>query len=248
MEKLVYFKNSIGQKLEGRLYIPENYENGIIICHGFCGQKDAENKVQWAKALSNSGFLVLTFDFSGHGNSEGVFADTTYTKEIDDLENAIRFFRENYKFNKLGLAGHSLGAVICILEASKNPDVKALVSLAGFHSYSICPPEYTEEEIEEWKKTGILDYEEEEGIYPLKYAFREDQLKYNVLEELKKVKSPTMFMHGEKDPYVPIKECQDLFGTANKPKEMHIIKGIGHSLENYEEVNKLLIQFFKRHL
>ena len=81
------FLNQYGEKLWGLLHVPQNRKKspGLIICHGFCGTKDAKKFVKLAKMLSKEGVAVLRFDFSGHGDSEGTLEELSIEKEIEDL-------------------------------------------------------------------------------------------------------------------------------------------------------------------
>ena len=93
----------------GDLYVPEKKYKlkypTVIVCHGICGNKDAQNKVDLAEALFKQGFLVLKFDFHGHGKSEGNFSDITLTQEVDDTKAAIEALYDLSKVDKkkLGL-------------------------------------------------------------------------------------------------------------------------------------------------
>ena len=59
-------------------------------------------------ALTQGGFAVLKFDFTGLGASKGDFADTNFSTNVLDLLSAAEFLAENYEAPKL-LVGHSLG-------------------------------------------------------------------------------------------------------------------------------------------
>ncbi|MCD6403584.1 MAG: alpha/beta fold hydrolase [Nanoarchaeota archaeon] len=115
MEKRVEFRNEKGEKLVGVLHVPEKEEGeGIILVHGYTGNKDEHGfLVNLARRLCERGFLVLRFDFSGHGESEGHFDGIE--KEVKELRRAMKFVGRK----RLILIGLSLGAVVSVLAWSK---------------------------------------------------------------------------------------------------------------------------------
>ena len=98
MQKKISFKNSKGQRLVGVLHIPSGKGPFpiVIICHGLGGTaKDSKNRIQLSKNLNKEKIAAFRFDFNGHGESQGRFADVTVSKGIDDLKSAIKFLKNN---------------------------------------------------------------------------------------------------------------------------------------------------------
>jgi pimeloyl-ACP methyl ester carboxylesterase len=69
------------------------------------------------------------FDFSGNGESEGKFEESTYHKQVEDLKSVMEYFK-NEGIEEFCLVGHSMGGGIVQMVA-QDPVVKAIVSLAG---------------------------------------------------------------------------------------------------------------------
>lgn len=111
MEKRVEFRNEKGEKLVGILHVPGREKGeGVILVHGYTGNKDEHGFfVNLARRLCERGFLVLRFDFSGHGESEGNFEGVE--KEVKELRRAMKFVGKK----RLILIGLSLGAVVSVL-------------------------------------------------------------------------------------------------------------------------------------
>ena len=53
--------------------------------------------------------------------------------------------------------------------------------------------------------------------------------KAEAIEQVKKSTTPTLFIHGDKDRFVPFKMLNQLYQSANCPKEKLVIKGAGHA-------------------
>lgn len=86
-----------------------------------------------ADYLSRKGFVVMRFDEIGIGGSVGDIDNATTLTEVMDVHFLLGKLKSELKVdpNKIGLIGHSEGSLISLIEASKNKDVKFIVSLAG---------------------------------------------------------------------------------------------------------------------
>jgi len=217
----ISFKNSKGQTLRGDIYVPEEKYKlkypAVIVCHGLCGNKDAQNKVDLAEALFEAGFLVLKFDFHGHGKSDGELADITLTQEIDDVKSAIEALYDLPKVDKkkLGLVGHSLGGAVIIAMAAMDSRVKSAVSIAGVIDMIRPLNNYAgTTKVKKWKELDNI--EAEPGMH-LKYSFLEDFNKHNILNYAKKIKIPFLVIQGTKDHDVGMNQGKAIAKSAKAP-------------------------------
>ena len=85
--KRLKFQNKNGYKLSARLEEPESgaIKAYAIFAHCFTCSKNLNAVRHIANALNHAGIAVLRFDFTGLGQSEGDFADTNFTSNVDDL-------------------------------------------------------------------------------------------------------------------------------------------------------------------
>ncbi len=79
-----------------------------LFAHCFTCSKDVKAAREIARALRAQGFAVLRFDFTGLGGSEGDFANTNFSSNVDDLVAAADFLRREFEAPSV-LIGHSLG-------------------------------------------------------------------------------------------------------------------------------------------
>src|SRR5579859_184384 len=114
----VRFPNATGQMLAGRLDLPANGRPRAyaLYAHCFTCGKDVRAAVNICRALGREGIATLRFDFTGLGESQGDFADTTFSGNVADLTAAAKFLAEKYEAPKI-LIGHSLGGT-AVLEAA----------------------------------------------------------------------------------------------------------------------------------
>jgi len=76
----------------------------------FSCSKDLPAERIISRSLANLGIAVLRFDFTGLGSSEGDFADTNFSSNVEDLVAAADYLREHYQAPEI-LIGHSLGGI-----------------------------------------------------------------------------------------------------------------------------------------
>jgi uncharacterized protein len=87
-----------------------------------------------ADYLARNGIAVFIYDERGAGKSGGVFTTNTTRTFLTDVLNLIRYFKnhDNIDDSKIGLVGHSEGALVAFKTAAVNQnDVAFIVSMAG---------------------------------------------------------------------------------------------------------------------
>ncbi len=99
------FSNAAGQTLSGALETPPG---NIPIAHCFTLGKDVIAANRISRALAGRRIAVLRFDFTGLGGSEGEFANSNFSSNIQILPAAAAKLEQEYQAPTL-LIGHSLG-------------------------------------------------------------------------------------------------------------------------------------------
>ena len=99
----------------------------------FIGIDDYRPFRQLADSLSRRGIAVLRMDDRGTGGSTGVFKHTTSAEFAEDIRAGLAYLRTRPEIDatRLGVIGHSEGAVIAPMVADAEPTLKAIVLLAG---------------------------------------------------------------------------------------------------------------------
>jgi putative redox protein len=72
----------------------------------------------------------LRFDFTGLGASEGDFAHTNFTSNVEDLVKAADFLRDSYAAPRI-LIGHSLGGGAVLAAAHRVPEAVAVATIGA---------------------------------------------------------------------------------------------------------------------
>lgn len=255
MEDKIYIPNKKNQKLAAVIHRPQSQGKfpAIILLHGFSGDKEERHIKQLAIELADNNFVAIRFDASGYGESEGTTEeDYRFTNYFSDTEFVYSYLK-NLSYvdkNRIGIFGHSLGAMLVVLFAAKHPELKALVPVS--------PPYHLETHYrlrsiwKEWKEKGYVERETNGKTVRIPYTFLKDAEQYDALEEVSRVKSPTLFILGTKDINVLPKETEDLYSKANEPKELFTVEGMDHYYKNFPDklaiVNGKILKFYRKYL
>ena len=201
---------------------------------------------QIADALSNSGIAVLRMDDRGYGCSEGgPLRDATTIERADDNRAMVDFLRNRSDIepSRIGILGLSEGGNIGPLIAATDPNIRALVIMAGCatNGWKIQEHQYrydierdeklTEEEKEkalEAKMQGLRVAVQEGKVNPW-FAFF---LEYMPLPTARQVTCPVLILHGDKDAHVPVEHAhylaQAIRSNGNPDVTVIIFKDINH--------------------
>ena len=226
----VTFKNNKGEELKGQLVLPKTQDPKVyaIFAHCFTCGKNLKVIKQISLALTNLGIGVLSFDFTGLGQSKGDFANTNFSHDVEDLIQASQFLKENYTAPSL-LIGHSLGGTAALFAAKKLENIKAIVTIA-----SPSQPSHVENLI----KSSVEEIEKNNEVlvniggrdFTIKKQFLED-IKANDTEDfLNDLKKPLLVMHSPLDKIVSIKNAEELYQWAYHPKSFISLDQADHLL------------------
>jgi putative redox protein len=116
------FDNGRGEQLAAMLDRPVDDAPVAyaIFAHCFTCSKNYKAVRHISRALAAEGFAVLGFDFTGLGESEGEFAETSFTSNVDDIVAAADFLTRDHGAPTV-LIGHSLGGAAVMMAASRIP-------------------------------------------------------------------------------------------------------------------------------
>lgn len=242
--------NKSGEKLVGLETLPsaekEKYPT-VILVHGFGVTKEESGMFDdLANNLSENGFLVYRFDFSGCGESEGDYSETSLTKLKDDLSRILDFVQSQPKVDesRIGILSQSLGTSTTV---ALEPKVKSIILMG-----SVAHPKEILIDIfaDGYNPDGISTRLRSSGrITKVKPQFWKDFDNHDLLGSIKKIHCPILFIHGSNDAKVPISEMEAYFKNANEPKEKIIIQESDHGLRPHrDKMYQIAVDWFKKHL
>ncbi len=133
METTVSFFSE-GQKVVGTLFVPDNLpggskRSGIVFLEGFTRPRDSM-LLPFSRYFCEKGYVCLSFDFRGFGQSEGTRWRLIPMLKVEDTRSAITFLQQQPQVdaNSIGLLGTSFGGSIAIYVAAVDKRVKCVAT------------------------------------------------------------------------------------------------------------------------
>lgn len=126
------------------------------------------------------------------------------------------------------------------MAASKSKDLFLLALKSPVSDYwELEKGRYSKKELDEWKKLGYKDYEDDGKKMKLNYTFIEDFDKNKAYDVAKKIGIPTLIVHGDADETVP--ESQSIkMSTLISQCELVIVKGANHRYTEGDHAEQML--------
>lgn len=212
------FDNGRGQMLSARLVLPLHEEPRAyaLFAHCFTCSKNLNVVRHIAGALTAQGIAVLTFDFTGLGNSEGEFEDTTFLTNLEDLKAACRWLEAEYHAPNL-LIGHSLGGAAVLCVAAQMESVRAVVTIGAPYD-----PAHVKHLIqaddEALARTGYTEFSIGGRPFKVGKEFL-DALDANDPEQtIRRLGHALLVMHSPVDEIVDVDNARKIFVAARHPK------------------------------
>jgi len=194
-----------------------------ILAHGY------SSKGIWmgsyAKIYYDLGYNVLLPDDRGHGNSEGKYIGFGWSDRNDYLKWIDFIINKVGEKSQIVLHGVSMGGATVLMTSGENlPEaVKAIVSDCSYTSVW-AELKYQLKRLYKLPPFPILNSTSILTKLRTGYSFKEA----SALEHVKKSKTPTLFIHGDSDDFVPTSMVYELFEAASSEKELFIVQGAGH--------------------
>lgn len=219
-------------------YYQNGYNEVVIVAPGWCMTKDSNAFCRISEMFAKH-FDVLCMDFRGHGKSGGMFTFTA--KELMDMDAVVRFARKN-KYKKIYLAGFSLGAAMALIYGSKSIFIDKIIAVSA-------PSDFSKIENKIWKKEAwgetFKKFELDRFASVRPYPVPLEKIK--PIDIVEKIKVPTLFIAGEKDPTVCPWHTRDLYEKAFCDKEYKEFKNGCHAEDLFlhfeDEFSKLCLKW-----
>jgi putative redox protein len=237
--------------LGGRLDLPDEGEPVAyaIFAHCFGCTKNLKTIGYLDRALTEAGVAVLRFDFTGLGESEGEFADTTFTSNVFDVVSAAEYLMANHQVPRL-LIGHSFGGAAVIQAARQIPSAAAIVTIAAPSEFSHLSKTIVSKapKIEE---TGEAEVMLAGRRFHIKKQFVDDLERRSMEDLVGSLRLPLLALHAPEDNIVPIAAAERIFEMARHPKSLVALDRADHLLLNREDAEyagRIIACWFGRYL
>jgi putative redox protein len=223
------FANSKGEKLAALMDLPLGKPNAFaLFAHCFTCGKDNLAAKRISERLAMSGIGVLRFDFTGLGASEGEFANTHFSSNVDDLVAAADYLLKS-RGSPAILIGHSLGGTAMLAAANRIPEARAVVTIAAPYE----PAHVTglfKEQIDKIRDQGEVEVALAGRPFRIKREFLDDIAEQRITEHLANLRKALLVFHSPTDDVVGIENASRIFASAKHPKSFVSLAGADHLL------------------
>ena len=228
----ISFPNDHGDQLAARLSLPPDGRPVAyaLFAHCFTCNRNLNAVRRISQEMSDHGLAVLQFDFTGLGDSEGDFSETSFSSNVDDLVSAARYLEAHYEAPQV-LIGHSLGGAAVLKAAGSIPSCKAVVTIGA-----PADPEHVTHLIadarETIERTGQATVSLAGRSFLIKKQFLDDLEETRMEENIRGLRRALLVCHSPIDQTVGIDNAARIFQAALHPKSFLSLDKADHLLSN----------------
>jgi putative redox protein len=251
MYQKLTFTNKRGEKLSAQLDLPVDGRPGAyaLFAHCFTCTKNLKAVVNINRTLNREGIAVLRFDFTGLGESEGDFSDTTFSSNVEDLISAAEFLETTFQGPQI-LIGHSLGGAAVLQAASSIPSAKAVATIG-----TPGDPKHVNHLLKSSREKIETEGEAEVMLggktFKIKKQFLEDLEQTRMHETLRNLRKALLILHSPLDEIVGIDNAAQLYQVARHPKSFISLDRADHLLTDANDsiyVGSMIASWGKKYI
>jgi putative redox protein len=215
-------------KISAKLDMPDGAARAYgVFAHCFTCSKDVLAANRISQGLAERGVAMLRFDFAGLGASQGDFADTNFSSNVEDLVAASDFLREKFAAPRL-LVGHSMGGTAVLAAAHRIPESRAVVTIASPSDPHYVVNALLSEHLDTIAELGEARVKLAGRDFNIRQQFVEDATQHQLAERIAHLGRALLVMHAPNDDTVEIENALRIFEQAAYPKSFVSLDGMDH--------------------
>ncbi len=204
-----------------------------LFAHCFTCSKETVAASRISRALAELGIAVLRFDFTGLGGSEGEFANTNFTSNVQDLLHAVDYLRRNAVAPSI-LIGHSLGGAAILNAAAEIAEALAVVTI-GAPSDPAHVRHLFSQHVDEINARGAREISLAGRKFLVRKQFLDDIAEQRLVEKIRRMRKALLILHSPQDDIVDIEHARAIFQAALHPKSFVSLDGADHMLRHKQD-------------
>lgn len=203
--------------------ITNNSDIWAIVIHGYCGQ--GQDMTYFAQEYYNRGYNVLVVDLRGHGQSEGDYIGMGWHDRLDIIEWANYIINKNLN-SQIILHGVSMGAATVMMVTGENlpSNIKLAIEDCGYTSIW---DEFAMQLKLLYNLPTFPALNAASAVCKIRAEYMLEE--GSCVQQVKKSKTPTVFIHGDQDRFVPFEMLDVVYQAANCEKQKLVIEGAAHA-------------------
>ncbi len=199
-----------------------------VFAHCFTCSKDIMAAKRISQRLASAGIAVLRFDFTGLGHSEGEFANTHFTSNVQDLKLAAEHLASLGMAPSL-LIGHSLGGAAILKVAGDIPSARAVVTIGAPFDPSHVAANFGCH-IDEIREKGRAEVSLAGRGFTITREFLDDIAGAEMKPAIHNMRKALLVLHAPMDQTVSIDNAAEIFMAARHPKSFITLDNADHLL------------------
>ena len=239
MPEKIRFENADGNALAARLDRPDGESPCAfaLFAHCFTCSKDLRAAGAISRALTRHGIAVLRFDFTGLGESEGEFADTNFSSNVEDLIAAADYLSEHHEAPRI-LVGHSLGGA-AVLQAAQRLDSVQAVSTIGAPYDPEHVTQHLQDAVEDIEEKGEARVQLAGRTFTIRKQFLDDLAATRMETTIRTLDRALLIFHSPVDQTVGANNAAKIFQAAKHPKSFVSLDDADHLLTDRSDAEYL---------
>lgn len=231
--------------LKGWLIPAQSPKMTVIFAHGYAGTRQEKHisTLALAKKLHEKGYQIVMFDFRNSGESGGTVT-TIGQEEKYDLLNMIKWTKQKFPDQKIGLLGFSMGGATALLAAAESPDVAAVVADSPFNDLH----NYLQENMSHWTNLPDVPFTPL-MLFMMPYLVGVEPENVSPIKAVERIfPRPVLFIHGDADEVIPAVHSETMYAKHPDVFQYWSTKGVDHvhSFITYpDEYVARVTQFFQ---
>ena len=227
--RMIRFPGSQGALLAARLDLPSGTASAYaLFAHCFTCSKETLAAARISRALTLHGIGVLRFDFTGLGGSEGEFANTNFSSNVEDLIAAADWLRSSYGGPRL-LVGHSFGGAAVLAAAHAIPESSAVATISAPADPSHIR-HLLASSVADIERTGEARVVLDQRSFTIRKQFLEDLADQRLRDRIANLGKALLVLHSPRDTIVDITNASQIFTAARHPKSFVSLDTADHLL------------------